>query len=131
MLRTEHYYRILDLQLGASPEEIHQGYLDLIWVWHPDRFVNHPRLQQKAHCKLQEINEAHERLSSVYPKPQRRDSRPKSQVQVSQPPHHPAPAQRLNKLHIAQPATDDYHRPAQTSKQRNTSNTRDVGEWLD
>jgi curved DNA-binding protein CbpA len=64
MLEAERYYRILDLEPGASPEEVHQGYLDLTWVWHPDRFAGHPRLQQKALYKLQELNEAHERLRS-------------------------------------------------------------------
>ena len=33
-------------------------------VWHPDRFVHDPRLQEKAQEKLKEINEAYEQLSS-------------------------------------------------------------------
>ncbi|NEP30498.1 J domain-containing protein [Moorena sp. SIO3B2] len=65
MLEVEKYYRILELEPGASQEEIHQGYLDLTWVWHPDRFSGNPRLQQKAHCKLQQINEAHAQLRSL------------------------------------------------------------------
>lgn len=64
MLDVERYYRVLDLDPNASPEEVHQGYLDMTWVWHPDRFVGHPRLQQKAQYKLQELNEAHECLRS-------------------------------------------------------------------
>lgn len=82
MLKTEKYYRILDLEPEASVEEIHQGYLDLIWVWHPDRFVGHPRLQKKAHYKLQEINEAHAQLRSLrQPTHNRRDAARKSRPQ--------------------------------------------------
>ncbi|NES20059.1 MAG: J domain-containing protein [Symploca sp. SIO3E6] len=84
MLKTEKYYRILELHPEASPEEIHQGYIDLIWVWHPDRFVGHPRLQRKAHCKLQEINEAHAQLRSLrQPTRRRRDSLTRSRPQPS------------------------------------------------
>jgi len=62
MTSLDEYYRILELEPGASLEEIHQGYRDLAMVWHPDRFLNHPRLQQKAHKKFQQINEAHQQL---------------------------------------------------------------------
>jgi len=82
MLKTEKYYRVLEIAPEASPEEIHQGYIDLTWVWHPDRFVGRPRLQKKAHCKLQEINEAHAQLRSLrQPARRRRDSftRPRPQ----------------------------------------------------
>ncbi|MBE9225940.1 J domain-containing protein [Phormidium sp. LEGE 05292] len=64
MNKLEKYYQVLELEPGASLEEIQQGYKDLAMVWHPDRFPNHPRLQQKAHKKLQEINEAHQHLRS-------------------------------------------------------------------
>lgn len=84
MLDTgERYYRILDLEPGASPEEIHQGYIDLTWVWHPDRFVGNPRLQHKAQCKLQEINEAHAQLRSLQTTPRTHKSRPTSNSHVS------------------------------------------------
>ncbi|NEP59354.1 MAG: J domain-containing protein [Symploca sp. SIO2G7] len=84
MLKTEKYYKILEIEPEASPEEIHQGYLDLIWVWHPDRFVGHPRLQKKAHCKLQEINEAHAQLRSLrQPTRKRKDSFTRSRPQPS------------------------------------------------
>lgn len=61
---TDRYYEILGLEPGASPEEVKQAYRDLAKVWHPDRFPNDPRLQQKAQEKLKEINEAYERLQS-------------------------------------------------------------------
>lgn len=55
-------YEMLGLQAGASPEEIRQAYLDLVKVWHPDRFSHDPRLQRKANDRLREINLAYERL---------------------------------------------------------------------
>ena len=66
MFKIEKYYRILEIEPGASPEEIRQGYLDLTWVWHPDRFTGNPRLQKKANSKLQQINEAHDILCSLH-----------------------------------------------------------------
>ena len=64
MSKLDEYYKVLELEPGASLEEIQQGYRDLAMVWHPDRFPNHPRLQQKAQKKLQQINEAHQHLRS-------------------------------------------------------------------
>ena len=64
MTNVQQYYQILELEPGATLEEVNQGYKDLAMVWHPDRFSSHPRLQQKAQKKLQQINEAHEKLRS-------------------------------------------------------------------
>ena len=58
---SEHY-KLLGLRPDASPEEIKQTYRDLAHVWHPDRFLNNPRLQQKANEKMKEINHAYEIL---------------------------------------------------------------------
>ncbi|MBI3989467.1 MAG: J domain-containing protein [candidate division NC10 bacterium] len=65
MEELNQYYEILGLRLGASPEEVKHAYRDLVKVWHPDRFPNDPRLQQKAQERLKEINNAYERLRSV------------------------------------------------------------------
>ena len=56
----------LGLKPGASREELEQAYKDLVNVWHPDRFNNNPRLQQKAQEKLKEINAAYEYIRSFY-----------------------------------------------------------------
>jgi uncharacterized protein YjbI with pentapeptide repeats len=57
------WYRALDLEPGASIEEVNQAHRDLALVWHPDRLPKDmPRLQEKAHAKLQEINNARDRL---------------------------------------------------------------------
>jgi TonB family protein len=54
--------RILEIEPGASLEEIRQAYRDQTKVWHPDRFSNDIRLQKKAEDKLQQINLAYQRL---------------------------------------------------------------------
>jgi hypothetical protein len=57
-------FEILELDPGASPDEVKQAYKDIVSVWHPDRFSNNPRLKQKADEKLKEINTAYETLKS-------------------------------------------------------------------
>lgn len=61
------YLKVLELEPGASEAEIRQAYRDLVFVWHPDRFVDHPRLQKKAQEKLKQLNLAYEFLKSSYP----------------------------------------------------------------
>ena len=56
--RKLRYYRVLGLEPGVSLEELKQTHRDLVKVWHPDRFVDDPRLQRKAQEKLKEINMA-------------------------------------------------------------------------
>ena len=56
-------YELLGVKPGVSPRELKAAHRDLAKVWHPDRFVHDPRLQEKAQEKLKEINEAYELLS--------------------------------------------------------------------
>jgi curved DNA-binding protein CbpA len=130
MLDIERYYRVLDVEPGASPEEVHQGYLDLTWVWHPDRFAGNPRLQQKAHYKLQEINEAHAQLRSLTtPRKKEFRTKPASKVSPSPQPH---------------PSTEGFYQPQATYKReaedkttvqecqpRSSANNRHIDAWLD
>jgi hypothetical protein len=51
--------RILNLQAGCSAEQARQAYLDLVKVWHPDRFRSDERLTARAERELQDINEAY------------------------------------------------------------------------
>jgi tetratricopeptide (TPR) repeat protein len=62
MQEIERCCQILGLDLGASLEEVKQAYRDLVYVWHPDRFAQNPRLQQKAEAMLKEINAAYEMI---------------------------------------------------------------------
>lgn len=91
----EKFYEILELNLGASQEEVKDAYRDLAKVWHPDRFSQDPNLQIKAQEKLKLINEAYEKLRSnkyeiyglaVEPKtePFKKQSTPKSQTNSHQ-----------------------------------------------
>lgn len=57
-------YNVLGLGPGASFAELKAAHRDLAKVWHPDRFLHDPRLQQKAQEKLKEINEAYDQLRS-------------------------------------------------------------------
>ena len=134
MSNVEQYYRILELEPGATLEEVRQGYRDLAQVWHPDRFSSHPRLQQKAHRKLQEINEAHDKLRSTL-----------RVVSVSSPPKSesvktPAPDPPINSKNSYQKADDrassEYYRryyedAIPFTNFHSKSKSKDVQGWLD
>ena len=57
-------YDVLGVKPGVSDPELKAAHRDLAKVWHPDRFLHDPRLQEKAQEKLKEINEAYELLIS-------------------------------------------------------------------
>lgn len=63
MDERERCLELLGLRPGASVQEIKAAYRDMAKVWHPDRFAQDPRLQEKAQNKLKEINEAYETLT--------------------------------------------------------------------
>ena len=64
----EQYFQVLDLEYGASPEEVEKAYRTLSKVWHPDRFLKESSsLQQKAREKQSEINQAYEQLQVYQP----------------------------------------------------------------
>jgi len=60
-------YRILGLPPGAPKEDVKRAYLDLVQVWHPDRFTHNPRLQKKAEDNVKRINDAYEALKEYEP----------------------------------------------------------------
>ena len=59
------WYRTLDVEPGASPDDVRAAWRDLAQVWHPDRFQGNPRLQEKAQETLKRINEAYESLKRL------------------------------------------------------------------
>jgi hypothetical protein len=57
-------YEILELEPGASVEEIRTAYRDLVKVWHPDRYQNEPeRLRLRAEERVKKITWAYDRLA--------------------------------------------------------------------
>ena len=55
-------FRALGLDPDASWTTIRQTYKDLVRVWHPDRFLSDPGLQQRAEQRLLLINHAYRAL---------------------------------------------------------------------
>ena len=74
----EQSFEILELDRGASTDEIKQSYKDIVTVWHPDRFSNNPRLKQKAEEKLKEVNVAYDTLKSYLSSEQRMEPKQKN-----------------------------------------------------
>jgi hypothetical protein len=58
----DEYYILLELELGASIEEVKSARRELLQVWHPDRFKHKPDLAQRAEEKSKRINDAADRL---------------------------------------------------------------------
>lgn len=131
MLDTQRYYKILDLNPGASPDEVHQGYIDLTWVWHPDRFVGHPRLQQKAHHKLQEINEAHAQLRYLQTVPRTQGFRTPSKPQATPAPQAPSATEGLYQQRTKQTREVNNPKTVKECKPNLSSNRRHFDDWLD
>lgn len=61
-MRLDDCYRLLDLDPGASLEEVRRAHRELTKVWHPDRFGGDASLRQKAEEKLKDINGAYETI---------------------------------------------------------------------
>jgi hypothetical protein len=57
-------FKVLEIKETDSLDEIKQAYRDLISIWHPDRYVQNPRLQEKATEKVKELNSAYNYLVS-------------------------------------------------------------------
>jgi hypothetical protein len=59
------FYRELDLESGTDLACVRQSYLQLVKVWHPDRFAHDQKLQNLATDKLKRINSAYDSLVSI------------------------------------------------------------------
>jgi hypothetical protein len=58
------YFEILELDVSASIEEVEQAYKELTEAWRPENYQNLPRFKRKAEIKLEEVNDAYERIRS-------------------------------------------------------------------
>jgi len=54
--------RIFELHDGCTQEQVRAAYIELVKVWHPDRFANDAGLRAKADRRLREINVAYAML---------------------------------------------------------------------
>ena len=52
------WLRVLELEPGASFDDVRRAHRDMAKVWHPDRFANDARLREKAELHQKAINEA-------------------------------------------------------------------------
>ncbi len=96
MSSLDKYFEVLELNPGASLDEIKQAYRDLAQIWHPDRYSHNPRLRSKAEERFKNINEAYQKLSSEGPnlrcaqtsppKPSTREDGTNSELPRSPPP---------------------------------------------
>ncbi|WP_409873941.1 pentapeptide repeat-containing protein [Thermosynechococcus sp.] len=63
MLDLDTCYRVLELEPGATLEEVNRAYRDLVFIWHPDRIPkDNTRLIEKAQEKIKQFNEARDQL---------------------------------------------------------------------
>jgi curved DNA-binding protein CbpA len=129
------FYEILEIEPGASLEEIKHAYRDLTFVWHPDRFAHNDRLQQKAQQRLTEINLAYEqlvlflsqpKLSSIEPEFSRPSPAPAPEILNRKGLRKPASKAGSQKSKIRPKATSNNKKPfsTQNSKSRNVANSR-------
>ena len=82
------YYKILGLDITASPAEIKTAYRNLAKKWHPDRFVSQPEKLAQAEQEIQKINQAYEILKNYIPKANNNDSDIKLKSQKSDASYH-------------------------------------------
>ncbi len=80
-MQLEECLQVLGVSGDADEAEIRRAYLDLVQIWHPDRFQSDSRLRKRAENQLRKINEAYRVLK-------RRQSPPRAEQKA-----HDAPAQ--------------------------------------
>lgn len=66
-LELKECYELLDVSPEASASEIKQAYWDLVKIWHPERFSDDKRLQEKARRKLEQISDAFNCIKAARP----------------------------------------------------------------
>jgi len=59
------WFRILDLNPGASLDQVKSSYRVLAKVWHPDRFGHDPSLLRKSQEKMKQLNHAYQQLCTA------------------------------------------------------------------
>ncbi len=67
MSEFDPYLTVLGLDRKATKEEIKQAYRSLAKKWHPDRYANQPQLLAEAEVRIQQINQAYDKLKNYTP----------------------------------------------------------------
>lgn len=96
-MTTREALAVLGLHGRVTRTEVRTAYLDLVKVWHPDRFGGDTRLQAKAQAQLQAINAAYDFLSGTGEERHRPPPSPKPPAPEPPPPqpasrHHAPPS---------------------------------------
>ena len=119
------YFEVLELQPGATHEQIRQAYRDMVNVWHPDRFENNPRLKEKATDKLQRINAAYAKLKNYQPSARTAESGPRHEYRQE----HQQTRHQKTRQHTANQHTDSFRPTGKTGSetyQRTTRSNKDT-----
>src|SRR5581483_7923760 len=95
--------RTLGVPTYASWEDIRQAYLDLVRVWHPDRFQSDAQLRAKAEQQVQKINEAYATLKRSMENRSGPQVPPEEPPKPPQPPTPPRPPRRPFVLNLDRP----------------------------
>ena len=75
-MNIEECLKTLELKPGASIDEIKTARLEMLQVWHPDKFASNPKLAEKAKEKTLEINAAFDLLVNELRLPERKNESP-------------------------------------------------------
>jgi curved DNA-binding protein CbpA len=62
MMDVRRSLQLLELEEGASMEEVRRSYRELVRVWHPDRFAGDSGLKRRAEERSKQLNVAYETL---------------------------------------------------------------------
>ena len=65
-MNLEEAFSILKSNESMTISEIKKSYIDLVEVWHPDRFTHNDRLTEKAINEMKQINIAWESVKEFY-----------------------------------------------------------------
>jgi len=73
--KDNQHFETLEIEQGATLEEIKKAYRNLVKKWHPDNFSTNVDLQEIAKQKFIAINEAYEVLLSQYDSSEQKEKR--------------------------------------------------------
>ena len=73
--KYEKYYKVLDLDVGASKEKVKKSFRELSHIWHPDNHAGKsPEVQNRSNEKFKELSNAYEVLSKYLGEEDRKQS---------------------------------------------------------